>query len=516
MKMLDNFRAARRVGVSLIAISCFDPEATMASIQALVKEIEDKKELVDDDRTSIVQWDVIQGWIARTDPSKLAIASALMGDSEKGEIPIEATQDPVEHLDYASRFPPKTILFVLGGHNYLEQAPFKQAVWNLRDKFKTSRRTLVLLGPSFSFPPELQQDVLVIDEELPTDEEIKKIVERVMSAAKVTPKNGCIDKAVDSLRGLPTFPAEQATAMCLSPKGLDLDMLWERKRSLISQTPGLSVFKDGGGFDSLGGLDEVKNRFKRIISGKAAPKVIVFIDEIEKAMAGATSDGSGTSQDQLGVLLTEMTEKNYTGTLFVGPPGAAKSAFAKAVGNEAGILTIKMDLGAMKGNGLVGQAEKEIRHAMKVIEAVGGPGGAFFIATSNDIRVIKPELKRRMRKGIWYFDLPSIEERQSIWKIFCEKYGEKYRPDHINFDTNWTGAEIENCVQTSWEEGITFKEAAKGIIPVSISARDDIRRLRVESNGKYNSVTYPGAYNYTSDEQQTAQTPAERAIDLED
>ena len=55
MKLLDNFRAARRVGTPIIAISCFDPEATMAAIQAMVKGIDDglieKNKLKNDDRT---------------------------------------------------------------------------------------------------------------------------------------------------------------------------------------------------------------------------------------------------------------------------------------------------------------------------------------------------------------------------------------------------------------------------------------------------------------------------------
>ena len=70
-------------------------------------------------------------------------------------------------------------------------------------------------------------------------------------------------------------------------------------------------------------------------------------------MAGAGTDTSGTSTDQLGVLLTEIQEKKYNGAMFVGVPGAAKSACAKAIGNEMGIITIKLDLGGMK-HSLVG------------------------------------------------------------------------------------------------------------------------------------------------------------------
>src|SRR6266700_2612042 len=138
MNLIENFKAARRVGTPLIAISCFDPEATMQSIQA---SIEDKKT-----KTSIIQWDVIRGWIARNEHSKEAIGEALRG-GEDG-VPIEATQDPVEHLVFAVKFPDRTILFVIGGHNYFDKPPYVQALWNLRDQYKATRRTVVLLVPA--------------------------------------------------------------------------------------------------------------------------------------------------------------------------------------------------------------------------------------------------------------------------------------------------------------------------------------------------------------------------------
>ena len=61
--------------------------------------------------------------------------------------------------------------------------------------------------------------------------------------------------------------------------------------------------------------------------------------------------------------------------------GTAKSMVAKAAGNSAGVLTIKLDLGALKG-GIVGESEANIRQALKVIQAVSG-GKPFFVATSN-------------------------------------------------------------------------------------------------------------------------------------
>jgi hypothetical protein len=284
--------------------------------------------------------------------------------------------------------------------------------------------------------------------------------------------------------------------MCLSRDGLDVENLWERKVQLIEQTEGLTVWRDGMKFADLGGIEEIKSRARRIINGRNPFRVVVWIDEGEKALAGsgAVGDTSGTSQDQLSVLLSEIQDKAYNGMLLVGVPGGAKSAFAKALGNEAGVLTVKCDLGSFKGS-LVGESERKVRNAMKVIESIGGHGGAFFVMTSNDIRIIKPELKRRFRKGIWLFDLPTKEERELIWSIYLNKYPDVDAKDRVKVkDEDWTGAEIETCVVTAYEERVTLFEAAKGIIPVATSGKEDIERLRAEASGRYNSASYPGAY----------------------
>ena len=60
-------------------------------------------------------------------------------------------------------------------------------------------------------------------------------------------------RAVDALLGLAAFPAEQVVAMSLSKRGLDHDQLWERKRQVIEQAPGLTVWRGGEAFTDVGG-----------------------------------------------------------------------------------------------------------------------------------------------------------------------------------------------------------------------------------------------------------------------
>lgn len=501
-KMLEQYKAARRAGTPLIAIKTFDPEATMQAIQGTTKE------------TPLIQWDCIRGWTTRNPKGQEAIDGALKAKSQdEQDRNIEETVSYSEHLMMALRLPydeeatkpTNPVLFVLNAQEYFEKADFVQALQILRDQFKDNLRSIVLLGPDFNLPAALQQDILVLDEPLPTPKELEAIIRRVCGTNGCQVTDDIVAHAVTALRGLAAFPAEQAVAMSLTKKELNLEMLWERKRQMIKNTAGLSVWIDGMKFDDLGGLDNIKARFRRIIAGKAAPRAIVWIDEIEKFMNVGGSDTAGyngAEKDQLGVLLGEMQDRNYSGVMFVGVPGAAKSAMAKAIGNEAQVLTIKLDLGGAKGGGLVGQAEASIRQAMKVINAVAGDGGAFFVCTSNDIGSVKPELKRRLKKGIWFFPLPTTEERKAIWDIWLTKLPEvegiNRTPDggvEGVDDSNWTGFEIETCVRTADEESVSLQEAARDIIPVAVSGKEQMNSLYMEAHQRYNSVSHQGVFD---------------------
>jgi SpoVK/Ycf46/Vps4 family AAA+-type ATPase len=61
-----------------------------------------------------------------------------------------------------------------------------------------------------------------------------------------------------------------------------------------------------------------------------------------------------------GTILTYMQDREADGAVFIGLPGAAKSAAAKATGGTAGIPTIAFDLPAMESS-LVGASTELMR-----------------------------------------------------------------------------------------------------------------------------------------------------------
>jgi hypothetical protein len=336
---------------------------------------------------------------------------------------------------------------------------------------------------------------------LPTIEQLSEIVIDAYGAAEIkAPKKEDIDRAVDAVCGLPAFPAEQACFMSMKAKGLDFDYLWERKRQTIGQTKGLSVWRGGERFSDVGGCANIKTFFKGILAGEDRPRAIVFIDEIEKAVAGAGGDTSGTSQEMIGALLSFMQDKNAEGILELGVPGGAKSAIAKAAGNEDGIPTIAFDFSGMKGS-LVGESGGNIRNALKIVEAVS-QGRALFVATCNSIEAISAELRRRFTLGTFFFDLPDDEERDVIWKLYLSKFNLSAK-DPRPRDEGWTGAEIRQCAKLAWRTHSTLKEASQFVVPVSKSASEKISNLRTQADGRFISASYSGFYKIAGKDTET-------------
>lgn len=474
--MLKQFKATRRAAVPIVAIETFDQQGT---INLLIKCYE---------TIPVIIWDVIRGIVPANGLGRQVVEELCQGDD-----PAMVTGNPAEMLSRIIRVPNRTIIFMQNAHRFIQNEAVAQGICNLRDVFKGTGATLVLTMPVAQMPDELKQDVMVLSEELPKHEQIKTIIDGIVRDAGITQPIE-EEKVIDTLIGLSAFSAEQTLATCIekTEDGLVLNnkALWERKCKAIEQTPGLSIWRGSETFEDIGGCENVKSFVEKIVKGKEAPRAIVFMDEIEKAFAGSGSDSSGVSQDQLGSILSFMQDKEVDGMIFIGPPGAAKSAVAKSAGNTGNIPTVQFDLGAMK-NSLVGKSGEQTRQALKVIDAIS-QGRTLFIATCNSIGVLPPELRRRFTMGTFFFDLPTREERKLIWDIYIKKYA-VYLPTLPN-DEGWTGAEIKQCAKLSAKLDVSLIEASNYIVPVAKSAAEQIETLRRQATGKFLSASDKGIY----------------------
>lgn len=493
-KLVDLFSSARLCSVPLVAIRSVDQMATVSLLAALKF---DEEEGV----LPSVCWDAARGLVALTPETIKALARAKVQVNEKTGIIDETIAFSVA-MEVAGALPRGTVVFALNAHRQfaasepISTATAVQSVANLRDIFKKNHRMLVMLGPGFVPPVELSQDIVVMNHELPDAEALGLVVSRVYEGAfdGKKPSAEDVEKSTEALSGLSEFAAEQQFAISLSEKGINHEMLWERSRVTIEQTKGLKVHRGGQKFADIIGCDSVKAKLDAEANGREPVGVYVFMDEIDKALANVEQDSTGVRMDQLRTLLTEMEDNEWEGMILNGLPGAGKSLLAKAAGNEAGVITISLDLAGMEGS-LVGESEAALRQAIAVIKAVGR-NRAYFIATSNNASPMRPELQRRFTGGVFFFDLMSNEQRVAAWKYYVAKYGLD-ASQQLPADDGWTAAEIRNCCRTAWKSNGRFSivEASRFIVPVATSQKEKILFMRAYAHERFLDANRPGLYS---------------------
>ncbi len=187
---------------------------------------------------------------------------------------------------------------------------------------------------------------------------------------------------------------------------------------------------------SLVGQTEERTRRALEIVDRMQPAVL-FIDEVEKALAGATSGAtdSGVSARMFGALLSWLND-----------------------------------------------------HQSDV----------FVVCTANDVSRLPPEFARCERfDALFFLDLPSPEQRQAIWQLYLRHF--QLDPDQRRpHDEAWTGAEIRACARLAALLDVPLVEAAKNIVPVSSTACESVERLRCWASGRCLSADVPGVYHYRS------------------
>ncbi len=485
MSVLEQLKAARRVSVPIVAIQSSDLNATVKGLN--------------DDLNGFgrIQWDCVRGPTAMNEDGSAAL----------GCVDLNSCFDLTGMLAQATNLPPETMLFVHNAHRFLSDVGVMQALLNLRDVFKRDRRMVVLLGCQLTLPVELRGDVVCLDEPLPSGEQIDDIIGQVFSDADIAPTG--IDAAHQAVQGLTAFQIDQLTAMNMRRDGLDTAGLWNAKHKQISQTKGLSVYDKPMSFDGLAGLSAVKQHVRDVMHGRKTQNAVIWIDEIEKAVAGK-NDMTGIAQDQIGQLLEYMANNVSAGLIFLGHPGTGKSAIAKCAGTDSGVPTIRFDMGDMQGS-LVGESQQAIRSAIKTVDAIT-EGAALWIVTCNDIAALPPELQSRFSLGTYFFDLPTSEERAGAWNIHRAAYGlngdESYRD--VN-DAGWTGREIMYACNNAWITGKDIAYEARRVIPQCKASRARIETLQQFADGRFLDASTGTEYRRKMAQEQ----PSARRISVE-
>jgi hypothetical protein len=516
MTFAERFKGYVRTSTPLVMVNTFDPRATQRNIVEVLKntEVKSAHELKPGapqptllSTTGLSAWDTCTGWSHINKQGETQMAEATEQGIDPEALKVASTMYQMLY-SVADNVLANHFVFITNAHKFWSEAIEIQALWNLRDKLKNKGSMVILLtAPGSTLPQELAQDVMPLEEPLPTDAQIGDIVDKAYRAAiKLAEKQGrklpaalpedVRKPAIAALSGLSTFPAETSAHLCLDTKTgtIDIPELWGYKRISIASRVGLSMPVTDQKLSDMADLDNIVDILNAYNAGPDSPNIILRFDELEKAFAGSGTDLSGDQTKLTGSILTWFADKRIAGFIFLGVPGSGKSNLLYAWANSVKKPVIDVDVPGMQGS-LLGESMANLKAAEKTIDAMGG-GKVLAIATVNDVSTLPAPLLRRFDVGTYFFDIPETQEgRLKILDIHRQKYGIS-KNDAVPDMNLWTGADIENCCKNARRFGKSLTDASQSIVKVMVARKDEMETLRRNASGRYISASKPGVYKY--------------------
>ncbi len=276
MTIATMFEQVRLTATPLVVVRTSDPAACRVRLTRAAVAV------AGDGPPAVMVWDILRGCVALTET-----ANVLLPKTQGPTAPAAL----LRHLDGLSRDNAihDALIFAHNMHLFWSKDPsVVQGIWNLRDVFKAQGHTLTMLVPDgAAIPSEIRDDVTVLDDPRPDTAELLEIILSQFKALRdtsdrkvVDPKPAALARAVTAVSGLPAFGSEQAVALSMTSKGLDMEALWDRKVAALEEIPGVEIWRGAETFDDLRGLDSLREYCQDLVAGEPT-NLVVFLDEIE-------------------------------------------------------------------------------------------------------------------------------------------------------------------------------------------------------------------------------------------
>lgn len=494
MKFAQELETCFRARFTLLCIVSFEEESVLLHL----------KELCERTHRRLYRWDHADYF------------EVLVGD---GSAP--TAKDPLTALIQMESMPEDSLFVLCDFHQcWAGQPRVVRKLRRLAQRFKFTRKNIVVIMPCGRIPDELRDDAVVMDYPAPGIAEIEDIVASLTAApgvrVQLTPHGR--EKLVRAALGLSTNQARRILSRAIVCKGgldeRDIDLIIAEKKQIIRESGALEFYPVSENIGDVGGLDVLKE----------------WLRTRERAFTQEARD-YGLPEPK--------------GIALIGIPGTGKSLTAKMIAGLWRLPLIRLDLGALFGS-LVGQSEENTRRALRLAETVApcllwideiekglavGSGDAgtslrvfasilswmqektapvFVVATANNIAMLPPELLRRGRVDeIFFLDLPTRKERREIFEVHLRKRKrvvQAYDLERLaEASAGYVGAEIEQAIIDAMyrafgdieEPGRDFTTedilaALSRQVPISHSYRETIHGLRAWlAEGRAQSASRP-------------------------
>lgn len=474
MNFIDNLNLHIRARYSIIYIQSFEEERLEKDIVEMAEKMKPIR--------NVKVWDFVNGFNGSN----------------------EAKQNPMTALDMIFKDKNTTSIYILKDfHKFLDDVGINRAIRNISNHFKYERKTIIIISPQVKIPNDLEEDIVILDYNLPKYEEIFEYTKNLTKDTKVDMDDSSYEMLVKAFQGLTLNKIRLIMSKAIAKKGIltedDIELVLEEKKQIIKRTEVLDFYPTTENIEDIGGLVLLKNWIK--------------------------TRGLAFSQKA-----REYGLPYPKGILLIGIQGTGKSLSSKAIARQWKMPLIKLDIGRLMGS-LVGESESRTSQMIRTAEAMApcilwideidkgfagvngyqGDSGTlsrvlgtiitwmqeknspvFIVATANNIESLPPELLRKGRfDEIFFVDLPSFKERKEIFELHLKKKrGYDVRRFNMELLANkshgFSGAEIEQIIidgmfQAFSEEREFITEdvlnSIENTVPLSRTSKEKIEKL---------------------------------------
>jgi len=391
---------------------------------------------------------------------------------------IEEIRDPVDALQWLNASM-DTVLLMHNLHLFLDSPEIIQGIQNGAEFWKSKGNCLVMVSPIIQMRPELKSVFTVLDLPLPDSDDLFQIQQELGGPLNVKPNRkaarlsrGLTEAEAECAYALSLVKRRYFSSRIIS----DLKCKTLRATGLLEVWEGESISHVGG----LSQLKTyIKTRAKAFTPGNEnlpRPKglLLVGIPGTGKSLsckAAASILGWPLIRLSLGDMkagIVGETEKRIRQALQI------ISAFGESV---LWIDEIEKALAGVKSSGETdgGTTSNVLGALLHWLQENTSP--VFVMATANNVSALPPEILRAGRfDSIFAVDLPSNRERREIMKIMNARYCTNISLEFADQLNGFSGAEIEQVFRESLFTD--FGTALNAVIPLSRTMREEIDALR--------------------------------------
>jgi ATP-dependent 26S proteasome regulatory subunit len=367
---------------------------------------------------------------------------------------------------------------------------------------------LFIVSPEFNIPESLRKEVLLIDMDLPDENEITKQIRKILQGY---PQSSLDDDVISQmcfgLKGLTLNEAGHIVHRILRAKKTDageiLKEIFAEKEMIVKKSGFLEFITPDYDINTIGGLDNLKDwltKREKLFSKKAledgvpVPKGILVM--------GMSGCGKSLSAKAISALWKVPLFRLDMNLVFSGMYGSPELAFHRALKTVEAVAPavlwideIENSLGMEEGQG---RGSNPYVFAAFLTWMQEKPPLIFVAATANRIQAIPAEVLRKGRfDQIFFVDLPNDEERKQIFEIYLRRNGADLSQFDLVFlaaaTKGWNGAEIEQAIVAArieaYHEGRSFTidditRNTSRTVPLSKTMEDQMKKIRSWAFGR--------------------------------